>query len=156
MEHPSGADDQKRASVLLAFLRLGFPSTCNALKEEISRVASDGTTNGCSLHGQDARAAARAFSFGVETVGTQLFGLCFGFPDTPNYLLPKPMSKHDPLVTIVRRISERQSLRKALPRSWSMALRALRSNRVLGIRLADFSHFVYKVSTRQMLKCEQV
>ena len=40
--------------------------------------------------------------------------------------------------------SERQSLRKALPRSWSMALRALRSNRVLGISLADFSNFVYK------------
>ena len=40
------------------------------------------------------------------------------------------------------------SLRKALPRSWSMAHRALTSNRVLGIRLvslADFSEVVCEV-----------
>ena len=63
---------------------------------------SDRTTNGCSFHGQDARAVARAFSFGVGTVGAQLFGQCFGFTGTPNDLLPKPMGKHDPLLTVVR------------------------------------------------------
>ena len=45
---------------------------------------------------------------------------------------------------------------EALPKPWSVALRALRSNRVLGISLADFSNFVCKVSTRQKLKCERV
>ena len=119
------------------FLRLGFPSTCNALKGKMCRMASDGnafdwTTYGCSLHGQDARAAARAFSLRVESVETQLFRLCFGFTGTLDYLLPKPMGKHDPLMTVVRHSGprgsrctgfsfqqdfERQPLLRALPRS---------------------------------------
>ena len=118
----------------------------------------------------------------VETVGTQLFGPCFGFTGTSDDLLPKPMDKHDQLVRCALQRSTRmrsfmhttfgltrkslskfsgkpqaswvqtqripqkshwESYRlasngddhvrtlcdKALPRSWSMTHRALRSNR---------------------------
>ena len=58
VEHPSEADDQKRVFVqLLLFLRLGFRSTCNALKEKyvvwlLTVDAFDWTTNGCSFMGK--------------------------------------------------------------------------------------------------------